>query len=397
MSELHRRDYQPGTPGALDGVRVLDLSRLFAGNVLTPDPRRFRRRGDQGRAAAQATRCARGRPKGVATHWKIYARNKKSLCLELRDAEAREIIAQAGADGRRCSSRAFVPACSEKMGLAPEALLAINPQLVIVRISGWGQDGPYRAAAGLRHAGRRHVGLRRDQRLRRSRAGAAADVSGRRRSPGSTARRAAMIALREVEVNGGSGQVIDLPLLDPLFAVLGPQAANYRLTGKVKPRTGSRSTNSGAAQRLSLQGRPLRRPVRLDRRKWPSGCSARSAAPSSIDDPRFRTNADRRAPRRGARRDHRRVHRRSARRPRTSPSSRRPRSRSARSTTSRRSSTDPHLIERELIADYPDPEMEPLPMHHVVPRLLGTPGSIRTPAPSARRAQPRIAGRDRHR
>ena len=55
---------------------------------------------------------------------------------------------------------------------------------------------------------------------------------------------AAMIALREVEVNDGQGQVIDLPLLDPLFAILSPQAANYRLTGKVKSRTGSRSTNS---------------------------------------------------------------------------------------------------------------------------------------------------------
>ena len=58
--------------------------------------------------------------------------------------------------------------------------------------------------------------------------------------------------------------MIDLPLLDPLFAVLGPQAANYRLTGKVKPRTGSRSTNAGAAQRLPLQGRALRGPVGLD-------------------------------------------------------------------------------------------------------------------------------------
>src|SRR5205814_6989970 len=54
-----------------------------------------------------------------------------------------------------------------------------------------------------------------------------------------------LVALREVEVNGGKGQVIDLPLLDPLFHVLGPQAASFRLTGKVKPRTGSRSTNSG--------------------------------------------------------------------------------------------------------------------------------------------------------
>ena len=50
---------------------------------------------------------------------------------------------------------------------------------------------------------------------------------------------------------------------------------------------------------------------------------------------------------------------------------------------------DPHFIEREVIADYPDEEMGAFPMHHVVPRLMGTPGSIRTPAPSARAAQPR--------
>ena len=56
---------------------------------------------------------------------------------------------------------------------------------------------------------------------------------------------AVMIALRDAESGSGHGQVIDLPLLDPLFHVLGPQAANYRLTGRVKPRTGSRSTNSG--------------------------------------------------------------------------------------------------------------------------------------------------------
>jgi hypothetical protein len=53
---------------------------------------------------------------------------------------------------------------------------------------------------------------------------------------------------------------------------------------------------------------------------------------------------------------------------------------------------DPHFIEREIIADYPDDEMDAFPMHHVVPRLLGTPGSIRSPAPKAGAAQPRAAG-----
>src|SRR5256885_17043974 len=55
---------------------------------------------------------------------------------------------------------------------------------------------------------------------------------------------AAMIALREAERKGGSGQVIDLPLLEPLFNILGPQAANLRLTGKVKARTGNRSSTT---------------------------------------------------------------------------------------------------------------------------------------------------------
>jgi len=55
---------------------------------------------------------------------------------------------------------------------------------------------------------------------------------------------AVMVALREVEVNGGKGQTLDLPLFDPLFSVLGPQAANHKLTGEVKVRSGSRSTNA---------------------------------------------------------------------------------------------------------------------------------------------------------
>jgi formyl-CoA transferase len=53
-----------------------------------------------------------------------------------------------------------------------------------------------------------------------------------------------LVALREVEVNGGKGQVIDLPLLDPIFSIIGPDAAIYRLTGALKPRTGSRSTTT---------------------------------------------------------------------------------------------------------------------------------------------------------
>jgi crotonobetainyl-CoA:carnitine CoA-transferase CaiB-like acyl-CoA transferase len=129
------------------------------------------------------------------------------------------------------------------MNLAPEKLLARNPSLIIVRISGWGQRGPYRDRPGF---GTLVEGI----------SGFASMNGFGDREPvlppiylgditaGLNGAIGALAALRQVEANGGRGQVIDVPLLDPLFSILGPQAANYRLTGKVKQRTGSRSTNS---------------------------------------------------------------------------------------------------------------------------------------------------------
>jgi crotonobetainyl-CoA:carnitine CoA-transferase CaiB-like acyl-CoA transferase len=190
---------------------------------------------------------------------------------------------------------------------------------------------------------------------------------------------AAMIALREVEINGGKGQVVDLPLLDPLFAILSPQAANYRLTGKVKPRTGSRSTNSAPRNAyrcsdgayVSLSGSIQKMTERLFRA---------IGRPDLIEDPRFRTNADRL----------RHVEELDA----IIGAFIAQRSQAENVAFFEKAEVtigpiydtpqimaDPHVIARELIADYPDPDMGNLPMHHVVPRLLGTPGSIRTKAP----------------
>jgi crotonobetainyl-CoA:carnitine CoA-transferase CaiB-like acyl-CoA transferase len=101
-----------------------------------------------------------------------------------------------------------------------------------------------------------------------------------------------LTALREIETNSGQGQVIDIPLLDPLFAILGPQAANYRLTKKVKQRTGSRSTNSAP-----------RNVYRTGDDKWVCLSASTQAMAERLfraigrqeltDDPRFATNADR--------------------------------------------------------------------------------------------------------
>lgn len=179
---------------------------------------------------------------GISTAWKSYCRNKRSFCLDFRSESAAKILPELAA-GAGILVESFRPGTLEKMHLAPETLLSRNPSLVIVRISGWGQDGPYRDRPGF---GTLVEGI----------SGFASMNGFADREPvlppiylgdmtaGLYGAMGALAALRQVEVNNGKGQVIDLPLLDPLMAILGPQVANYRLTGKVRKRTGSRSTNS---------------------------------------------------------------------------------------------------------------------------------------------------------
>src|SRR6476660_7868275 len=239
---LAKREYEPTARGTLESVRVLDLSRLVAGNTLTQVLGDFGAEVIKVEPPAGDTLRA-WKVKGVQTNWKIYARNKKSLGLELREKKARDLLLQL-VPSAHILVESFRPGTLEKMGLGPDVLLDKNPKLIIVRISGFGQEGPYRRRPGF---GTLIEGM----------SGFASFNGFADREPvlppmyladtisGLYGASAVMIALREIEQNGGRGQVIDLPLLDPLFAVLGPQAANYRLTGEVKPRTGSRSTNAG--------------------------------------------------------------------------------------------------------------------------------------------------------
>ncbi|MBO9707344.1 MAG: CoA transferase [Caulobacter sp.] len=376
-SALRCRNFDAEASGPLEGVRVLDLSRLFAGNVLT------QMLGDFGAEVIKVEPptgdTLRGwKVNGVSTHWKVYARNKKSLCLDLRSAQAKAmLLALVPSAGVLIES--FRPGVLEQMGLSPDVLLARNPKLVVVRISGWGQDGPYHQRPGF---GTVIEGM----------SGFAAINGFADREPvlppmyladgvaGLYGASAALIALREAEREGGRGQVIDLPLYDPLFGLLGPQAANYRLTGKLRPRTGSRSNNSAPrntyrcrdGKYVSLSGSTQSMAERIFRA---------IGRPDLIEDPRFRTNADRLKNVEAldaliggyiAERDLADLV---------------VQMEAAEVTVGpiydiAQIMDDPHVVEREILADYPDPELGALPMHHVVPRLEGTPGSIRAAAPS---------------
>ena len=196
---------------------------------------------------------------------------------------------------------------------------------------------------------------------------------------GSTGSTAVLIALREIEHNGGRGQVIDLPLLDPVFAVLGPQAANYRLTGKLKPRTGSRSTNAAPRNAYRCKdGKYVGLSASIQ--KMAERVFRSIGRPDLIDNPRYKTNAER--------------VKNAAELDAIIGAFVAERTQAENVAFFEQAEVtigpiydisqiieDPHVIERELLADYPDPDMGAFPMHHVVPRMSGTPGSIRTPAP----------------
>src|SRR5688500_5096420 len=115
MSGLHRRDYQPGARGPLDGVRIVDLSRLVAGNTLTQVLADFG--AEVIKVEPPAGDTLRGwKVEGVETTWKLYARGKKSLCLDLRREESRELLLGIAATAQ-VFIESFRPDTLEKMGL----------------------------------------------------------------------------------------------------------------------------------------------------------------------------------------------------------------------------------------------------------------------------------------
>ena len=187
------------------------------------------------------------------------------------------------------------------------------------------------------------------------------------------------MALREVETKGGKGQVIDLPLLDPLFSFIATEAGIYRLTGTVRERTGSRSeTTSPRNVFRTKDGRYIG--ISASIQAMAERLFRAIGREDMIIDPRFRTNTDRvrnaeacEAPIVafiGAR----------------SLAENMEIFESAEVTASPvydidQFMADPHVIAREILVDLPDEQMGRLPIHNIIPRLSATPGRLRRPAP----------------
>jgi crotonobetainyl-CoA:carnitine CoA-transferase CaiB-like acyl-CoA transferase len=368
----HHIAFDLAATGPLAGVRVLDLSRLVAGNMLSLQLADFG--ADVIKVEPPAGDPLRDwRDGGKELHWKTYARNKRSIVLNLRHDGAKDALLRLVATSDVLIEN-FRPGTLEKIGLGPDVLQAKNPGLVVVRVSGFGQTGPYAPLPGFGT-------------VVEAMSGFAARTGFPDREPvlpplaladmiaGLYGAFAVVTALRVRDGDDkrhGKGQIIDLSLLESMFSVLGPEAAIYRLTGVVKERVGSGSNTSAPrnvyrcadGEYVALSGS--------------TGTMARRVfevigRADMNEDERFRTNAARDeavgAWFAGKTRDEALAAMRAAQ-VTVGPVY-----------TIADAVADEHFREREIIVEADDGELGSVPMHNIVPRLSGTPGAWRRPAP----------------
>jgi crotonobetainyl-CoA:carnitine CoA-transferase CaiB-like acyl-CoA transferase len=374
---IPRIEFDPAAPAPLDGIRVVDISRLVAGNMVSLQL------ADQGAEVVKIEDPRTGDPlrawkvKGLSLHWKVYARNKKSVALNLRAQAGREALLDLLATSHVLIEN-YRPGTLEQMGLGPDVLHARNPALVIVRITGFGQDGPYRDRPGFGT-------------LVEAMSGFASKNGYEDRPPvlpplaladmvaGLYGAYAIMVALRVVE-RGGRGQVIDLPLLEPMISVLGPDAAAYRVSGQKPHRTGSRSlTTSPRNVYGTSDGRFVA--ISASIQAMAERLFRAIGRTDMIDDPRFRTNTDR-------------VRNIDACDGEVAAwiAGRTLAEAMAVFEAAEVTATpiyeidqlldDPHVQARGVLVEAPDDEAGSVLMHNIIPRLSETPGRLRSAAPS---------------
>lgn len=227
----------------LHGLRVLDLSRMVAGGLAGM------LLADFGADVVKVEQPGVGDPlrqwstDGESFWWKVYARNKRFITLNLKTGEGKTLLKEM-VPRFDVMIESFVPGTLERLGIGWEVLRACHPELILARISGWGQSGPSRERPGFGT-------------LVEAASGFAAMNGEPGRPPilpsfpiadmtsGLYAANAIMFALYHRDTHGGGGQVIDIALFESLFSLLGPLSAEYAALGTERTREGSRSRNSG--------------------------------------------------------------------------------------------------------------------------------------------------------
>jgi crotonobetainyl-CoA:carnitine CoA-transferase CaiB-like acyl-CoA transferase len=231
------------TKQALEGLRVLDASTLFAGPLAATILSDFgaeivkieHPRGDPVRHHGYSK-------DGIPLWWKMLSRNKRTVTLNLSKPEGQSLMEKLVTSADVLIEN-FRPGTLERWNLAPERLLDINPGLVIARITGFGQFGPYSNRPGFGTLAESMSGF--------------AQITGEPDGPptlppfgladGITAQAAAnaiLMALYYRDARGGTGQVLDIAIIEPILTILGPQPIVYDQLGIIQTRTGNRSVNN---------------------------------------------------------------------------------------------------------------------------------------------------------
>lgn len=222
--------------GALNGIRVVELGQLLAG------PFCGQLLGDMGADVIKVEQPGSGDPMRdwgqgeTKVNWEVIARNKRSVSVNLRVPEGQELV-------RKLAEKAdilienFKPGTMEKWGLGPDALLAINPRLIIARMSGYGQTGPYSDRAGFGGIGEAMGGWRYivgEPDRPPSRMGI---------SIGDTLTATfgclGVLAALHVRDRTGKGQVVDAALYESVLQVMESLVPEYDLMGIIRERSGS--------------------------------------------------------------------------------------------------------------------------------------------------------------
>lgn len=229
----------PPSPAALAGVRVIEMGQLIAG------PFAGKTLGEFGAEVVKIEPPGAGDPlrnwrlikNGTSVWWQVQSRNKRSVAIDLRAPEGQQLARQLIAEADVLIEN-FRPGTLEGWGLSPDELHALNPGLVILRISGYGQTGPYRDLPGFGVIGEAMGGLR-HLTAEPGRVPVRVGVSIGDTLAALHGVIGVMMALYHRKVNGGAGQVIDVALHEAVFNVMESLLPEYSAFGAVREAAGS--------------------------------------------------------------------------------------------------------------------------------------------------------------
>ena len=274
----------------LENFKILDLSRLAAGNMVS---HMF---ADFGADVIKIEKPGKGddlrnwQVNDVAHWWAVYSRNKRSIALNLKEEEGLKLLKEL-VKSADVFIENFVPGTLEKWGVGPDKLLELNKNLIVLRISGWGQTGIYKDAPGF---GSLVEGM----------SGFASMTGEENQKPllpplaladmvaGLTGFGAILMAVIASKKNQIRGQVIDLSLFEPLFSILGPWAASYKISGKIPPRIGNRSNVAAPRGIYKTKDNKFVSLSASMQSMWEK-LAITIGAQELINDPKFLTNSDR--------------------------------------------------------------------------------------------------------